>query len=89
MTEEKKSGYLEVTMEELQEMLLQGKISTEQFVSILRENLGDEEVNKLLKESVEASYENGLLIKPVPKSLMSMIKPSLDNYLSVKPKDKA
>lgn len=81
-------GQLTVTMEELQEMLLQGKISTEQFISILRQNLGDEEVEKLLKDTIEKTYSKNLLSAPAPKSLIAMVTPSLDKRLSKKPNDR-
>lgn len=57
---------IEVSAQELQQMLIDGKISSTQMVHILRENLGDENVMRLLGSLMKDAYGNIDLSKPVP-----------------------
>jgi hypothetical protein len=47
---------MEVTLKELQQMLLEDKISTEQFVSIMIQNFGKEVVMETMEKTVQEVY---------------------------------
>lgn len=52
---------MEVTFEELQNLLKDGKISSIQFIQILTENFGSEFVNSLIMETLYKTYDKDLL----------------------------
>ena len=51
---------MEMSLEELQKMLADGKISTEQFTSIMIDNFGQETVMKAMQDTFEQVYGSSL-----------------------------
>jgi len=60
---------MEVTLEELQQMLKDGKISNQQFTKIMIDNFGEKKVMSALQETMEEVYGKDVLTKPLPPSI--------------------
>ena len=52
-----------VTMQELQQMLIDGEITTEHMVRVLSDNLGEQETLGLLITLMEAAYDKDFLVR--------------------------
>jgi hypothetical protein len=60
---------MEVTLRELQQMLIDGKISTEQFSSIMMEHMGQEAFIKSMQDVLKETYGKDILTKELPPSI--------------------
>jgi hypothetical protein len=61
--------HTELSLQELQQLLIDGKITEAQFTKILMDNIGVETFMKCLHETMEACYGKDLLTKPIPEGL--------------------
>ena len=59
----------EITIEELQKWLMTGKISTQQFVQVLIDNIGKEKIYSIMKETMGECYAKDFLSKKIGKEL--------------------
>lgn len=61
--------HTEMSMQELQELYKDGKITSDQFNRILMDNLGTKKFMELFNLYLEENYSKDLLKKPLPESL--------------------
>lgn len=65
----------EMTIQDLQRLYIDGRITTDQFNRILMDNLGTSEFMKLFGSLMEKAYSKDLLIEPTPKGAEILIHP--------------
>ena len=61
--------HTEMSLKELQQLLIDGKITEDQFTKILMDNLGSQKFMEIMQKTLEETYGTDLLTKPIPPGL--------------------
>lgn len=57
----------EMSLQELQNLLIEGKISETQFTKILIDNLGEKKFMETMTKTLQQTYGKNFLTNPLPK----------------------
>lgn len=64
----------EMSFKEFQQLLIDGKITENEFTKILIDNIGAENFMKIIQETLQKAYGNDLLTKSIPEGIDAIMR---------------